>query len=43
MIFRIGEVVIGVAMVVVGIKALASSSDTTKIFVQGAKKVGKKI
>jgi hypothetical protein len=42
-IFRVAEVVVGVAMVVVGIKAFASSSDTTKIIVGGAKKVGKTI
>lgn len=42
-IFRIAEVVVGVGMVVVGIKAFASSSDTTKIIVSGAKKVGKAV
>lgn len=41
--FRAGEVIIGIALVVVGVKAFAGSSDTTKIIVQGAKKVGKKL
>lgn len=42
-IFRTGEVIIGLAMVIVGVKALANSGDTTKVIVQGAKKVGKKL
>lgn len=41
--FRVGEVVVGTAMVIVGIKALANSGDTTKIIVQNAKKVGSKL
>jgi hypothetical protein len=42
-IFRSAEVIVGVAMVIVGIKALATSSDTTKVIVSNAKKVGKKL
>lgn len=42
-IFRIAEVVVGVGMVVVGIKAFTNSSDTTKVIVSGAKKVGKAV
>jgi len=42
-IFRIAEVVVGVGMVVVGVKAFATSSDTTKVIVSGAKKVGKQV
>jgi hypothetical protein len=42
-IFRTAEVIIGVAMVIVGVKSLASSGDTTKVIVSGAKKVGKKL
>lgn len=41
--FRVGEVVIGVTMVIVGVKALATSGDTTKVIVKGAKKVGKQL
>jgi hypothetical protein len=41
--FRAGEVIIGVAMVIVGIKAMATSGDTTKVIVQGARKVGSKL
>lgn len=41
--FRLGEVVIGVAIVVVGIKGIMSGSETTKVVVQGAKTVNKKI
>lgn len=43
MIFRVGEVVVGIAMVIVGVKALATSGDTTKVIVKGAKKVGKQL
>lgn len=42
-IFRVGEVIVGLAMIVVGVKAMANSGDTTKIIVQNAKKVGKKL
>lgn len=42
-IFRVAEVVVGVGMVVVGIKAFTNSSDTTKVIVSGAKKVGKTV
>lgn len=42
-IFRIAEVVVGIGMVVVGVKSLANSGDTTKVIVSGAKKVGKQI
>jgi hypothetical protein len=42
-IFRSAEVIVGVAMVIVGIKAMATSGDTTKVIVQGAKKVGKQL
>jgi hypothetical protein len=42
-IFRMAEVVVGVGMVIVGVKAFASSSDTTKVIVTGAKKVGAKV
>lgn len=41
LVIRIAEVVIGLAMVVVGVKALISASPTTKVIVQGAKKVAK--
>lgn len=41
--FRSAEVIVGIAMVIVGVKALATSGDTTKVIVSGAKKVGKKL
>jgi len=41
--FRAGEVIIGIALVVVGVKAFTNSSDTAKVIVQGAKKVNKKL
>lgn len=37
--FRMGEVVVGIAMIVVGIKAFTNGSPTTKVIVQAAKKV----
>lgn len=37
--FRVVEVVVGVAMVVAAVKALISSSPTVKVVTQGAKKV----
>jgi len=41
--FRVAEVGIGVAVIVVGIKAFTSSSDTVKVTVNAAKKLdGKK-
>jgi hypothetical protein len=42
-IFRSAEVIVGVGMVIAGIKAFTSSSDTTKVIVSGAKKVGKQL
>ena len=42
-IFRAAEVIVGLGMVVVGIRAFATSSDTTKVIVTGAKKVGKQL
>lgn len=39
--FRLVEVVVGVAMVIAGVKALVSSSSTVKVVTQGAKKVAK--
>lgn len=39
--FRMVEVVVGVAMIIVGVKALVSSSPTIKVVAQGAKKVAK--
>lgn len=41
--FRVAEVIVGVAMVVVGVKSFAGSSDTTKTIVTGAKKIGAKV
>lgn len=37
-VFRVGEVVIGIAMIIVGVKAFVSGSPTTKVVVQGVKK-----
>lgn len=39
--FRIVEVVIGVAIVIVGVKAFTASSPTTKLIVQTGKKIDK--
>lgn len=41
--FRAAEVIVGVAMIVVGIKAFTSSSATTKVIVQQGSKVTKKL
>lgn len=42
-VIRVAEVVIGVAMVIAGIRALTGGSGTVKVLVEGGKKVGKKI
>jgi len=39
--FRVVEVVVGVAMVIAAVKALTSSSATVKVVSQGVKKVAK--
>ena len=39
--FRAGEVIIGIAIVVVGVKAFTGSSETIKVVGQGIKKVSK--
>lgn len=39
--FRVVEVVVGVAMVIAGVKALTSSSPTIKVVTQGVKKAAK--
>jgi len=36
--FRAGEVIVGIAMIIVGVKAFVSASPTTKVIVQGARK-----
>jgi hypothetical protein len=36
--FRVGEVIVGIAMIVVGVKAFVNTSPTTKIIIQSAKK-----
>lgn len=41
--FRMAEVGIGVAIVVVGVKAFTGSSETVKVTVAGAKKIDNKI
>lgn len=37
--FRVGEVIIGIAMIVVGVRAFVNASPTTKIIVQTGKKL----
>lgn len=41
--FRIVEVIVGVAMIIAGVKALTSSSPTVKVIASGVKKVGTKV
>jgi len=40
--FRVMEVGIGVAVIVVGVKAFTASSDTVKVSVEGGKKIARK-
>ena len=37
--FRVGEVIVGIAMIVVGVKAFVNASPTTKVIVQTGKKL----
>lgn len=39
--FRVVEVVVGIAMVIAAVKAITSSSPTVKVVTQGVKKVAK--
>lgn len=41
--FRIGEVIVGIAMVVVGIKAFTNSGPTIKLITQTGSKIAKKV
>jgi len=43
MMFRAGEVIVGIAMIIVGVKAFTNSGDTIKVITSGAKKVAKKV